>query len=158
MNKSDVLKKIIARLVEDLEMYHRAARSAASEATDEQSKAENKYDTRGLEAAYLARGQSRQAAETEAAIGQFQALAGRVNGTEAGIDVGTLVEIKGRQARDRAWYYLGPCMGGTEVTENGEEVTVVTPQSPLGQQLMGRRSGDKVRLPSGEERKVGLVA
>ena len=45
------------------------------EATDEQSKAENKYDTRGLEASYLARGQSRQARETEAALEQFAALA-----------------------------------------------------------------------------------
>lgn len=157
VNKTEVLNRIVARLGEDLALYFRAAKSAAFEATDEQSKAENKYDTRGLEASYLARGQSRQAAETEAAIGQFQVLAGRAFGEKDPIDVGALVEIKGRQARDRAWYFVGPSMGGTEVVEDGEEITVITPQSPLGQQLMGKISGAKVKLPSGEERKIGGV-
>jgi hypothetical protein len=63
MNKRAVLKKIIAKLTGELEVYFRAAEYARAEATHEQNKAENKYDTRGLEASYLARGQSKQAAE-----------------------------------------------------------------------------------------------
>ena len=55
--------QIIAALTSELDGYKRSARSAHEEATSEQSKAENKYDTRGLEAAYLAGAQSRQAAE-----------------------------------------------------------------------------------------------
>ena len=62
-------------LATELEGYARSARAAHAEATDEQSKAENKYDTRGLEASYLAHGQSRQAAETAEALEQFAALA-----------------------------------------------------------------------------------
>ncbi len=63
MNKAHLITRIIARLSESLGLLEKAARASHGEATLESSKAENKYDTRGLEAAYLARGQSRQAKE-----------------------------------------------------------------------------------------------
>ena len=77
MNKRALIKKIIAQLTAELEVYFRAAHAAHAEATHEQNKAENKYDTRGLEASYLARGQSRQAMETQAAIAAFEKLVAR---------------------------------------------------------------------------------
>ena len=63
MNKSLLIKQIIAALGESLEVLERAARASHAEATHESSRAESKYDTRGLEAAYLAGGQARQAKE-----------------------------------------------------------------------------------------------
>jgi len=155
MNKQEVLNLIIAKLIEDAELYLRAARSAQFEATDEQSKAENKYDTRGLEASYLARGQSRQAAETEQALSQFQALPSRPFAPDDLIDIGALVELKG--PREKAFYFIGPSMGGIEVIYEGREITVITPPSPLGQQLVGHKTGDKVTLPSGQERRIASV-
>ena len=155
MNKQEVLNLIVAKLIDDAKLYLRAARSAQFEATDEQSKAENKYDTRGLEASYLARGQSRQAAETEQALAQFQALPCRPFAPAEPIDIGALVELKG--PRDKAYYFVGPSMGGTEVLLDGHEITVITPQSPLGQQLVGHKTGDKVKLPSGQDRRIASV-
>ncbi|MCC7373746.1 MAG: GreA/GreB family elongation factor [Verrucomicrobiales bacterium] len=155
MDKPRIIQAIIAKLTEDVELYFRAARAAQFEATDEQSKAENKYDTRGLEASYLARGQSRQAAETEQALKDYRTLTAKPFEKTAAIDLGALVELKGR--RERMLFLMGPSAGGTEVIVDGEEITVITPQSPLGQQLMGRKTGDKVALPSGEERRVGSV-
>ena len=66
LNKRIIVDKIIATLAAELEGYARSARAALEGATDEQNKAENKYDTRGLEASYLARGQSAQATEVTA--------------------------------------------------------------------------------------------
>ena len=76
MNKNALIKKIVNRLTEELEIYFRAAMASRAEATHEQSKAENKYDTRGLEASYLARGQSKQAAEIQGAIAAFEKYGG----------------------------------------------------------------------------------
>lgn len=56
MDKRALIKKIVAQLEAELALLTKAARSAHAEATHESSKAENKYDTRGLEASYLARG------------------------------------------------------------------------------------------------------
>ena len=152
MNKQEVLGKIVEKLAAELDLYLRAAKTAAAEATDEQSKAENKYDTRGLEASYLARGQSRQAAEIESAVLLFRGLATKRFDETDPIDIGALVELKGRRAR--AFYFMGPKAGGTEVEHAGEEITVITPPSPLGGQLMGKKVGDRVKMPSGEEFKV----
>ena len=144
MNKNAILQQIIAHLDKELESYARSARAAHAEATDEQNKAENKYDTRGLEASYLARGQSRQAAETLEARQQFEMLSPRAFGPKEPIDLGALVEVQ--TGTEKAWYFIGPRAGGTEVIENGESVLVLTPQSPLGRQLIGKKQGERLQL------------
>lgn len=56
MNKQDVLQRIIDKLNIDLDIAERAAQTAYETATHEENIAENKYDTLGLEASYLAAG------------------------------------------------------------------------------------------------------
>src|SRR6187402_1258922 len=94
MNKRTLIQKIVAKLTSELGIYFRAAQNSRAEATHEQSKADNKYDTRGLEASYLARGQSRQAAELEASIAEFEKLEVRKFAARDAIDVGALVELE----------------------------------------------------------------
>ncbi len=159
LNKRALIEKIIAQLAEEVASYARSARASQAEATDEQSKAENKYDTRGLEASYLAHGQSRQAAELEEAIGQFHTLAVREFGAAEAIDLGALVEVdrRGKSAR----YFIGPRAGGTEVIHAGKTVLVITPQSPLGRQLMGAKAGDRLQIEiggSGDDCRVTAVS
>jgi len=144
MNKRALIQKIVAQLAAELEGYFRAAQAAHAEATHEQNKAENKYDTRGLEASYLARGQSRQAKETEAAIAAFEKLEARTFEPGDAIELGALVELESKG--ERITYFIGPKAGGTEVVHGGREILVITPQSPLGEQLLGRRQGDRLQL------------
>ena len=156
MNKRALHQKIIGHLQAGLELYFKAARTAHAEATDPQSKAENKYDTRGLEASYLARGQSRQAAETEDALAQLKAMVLREFTEADAIDLSAIVRLepatKSRSPRKgptSAVYFLAPKAGGTEVEHAGNEVTVITPQSPLGRELMGKRVGARVSIGEG---------
>ena len=135
---------MVQQLTAEVQTFFKAARAAHAEATHEQSKAEDKYDTRGLEASYLARGQSRQAAEMEQAIAEFQALPLRDFSPNDPIDVGAYVELNGK--RENACYFIGPRAGGTEVACDGKEILVITPQSPLGQQLVGKKKGDRIKL------------
>jgi transcription elongation GreA/GreB family factor len=147
VNKRALIKKIVARLTEELQVYFRAAHASRTEATHEQSKAESKYDTRGLEASYLARGQSRQAAELEAAIAEFEKLGARKFAEGDAIAVGALVELE--HGGESSLYFVGPRAGGTEVLHDRKEILVITPQSPLGEQLMGKKSGDELQLKLG---------
>ena len=144
MNKRAIIKKIIDRLKSELELYFRAAKAAHAEATHEQSRAENKYDTRGLEASYLARGQSRQAAELEAAISAFEKMGASKFGPGEAIGLGAIVELE--QGGRRTFYFVGPRAGGTEIVQDKTAVLVITPQSPLGEQLQGKKEGDRLRL------------
>lgn len=144
MNKSALVKKIIVQLTGELELYAKAARAAHAEATHEQSRAENKYDTRGLEASYLARGQSRQAAEIAQAIREFETFQPRMFSPTDPIDTGAVVELQ--TEAERTWYFVATRAGGTEVIHDRKEILVITPESPLGQQLVSRNVGDRIDL------------
>ena len=147
MNKRAILQKITDKLVSELEIYFRAAQFSRAEATHESNKAENKYDTRGLEASYLARGQSKQAAELEAAIAEYQKLGVKKFAAGEAIAVGALVALA--HGGETSYYFLGPRAGGTEILHDKKEILVITPQSPLGEQLLGKKAGDRPQLRLG---------
>jgi len=144
VNKRELVNKIIEQLLAEVELLSKAAKASHAEATHEQSKAEDKYDTRGLEASYLARGQSRQAAEIEQSIAEFSKLPLRDFGDKDLIDVAALVELHSN--REKCFYFIGPRAGGTEVALGGKEILVITPQSPLGQQLVGKKKGERLKI------------
>ena len=152
MNKRCVMETIADRLAGDLALLHKAAREAHAEATHESSKAENKYDTRGLEASYLADGQVRQAIETEEAIAQIQMLSMADLPPGTAVTLGALVELESRGRT--MFYFMAPRGGGVEVEVDGEEVVVLTPQSPLGRLLVGKKEDDCFKSPSGNSRVV----
>jgi transcription elongation GreA/GreB family factor len=155
MNKRTLLKAILAALDAEVQTFVRAAKSAHAEATDPQSRAENKYDTRGLEASYLAAGQARQVRELEAAVAAFASLAPQKFAAGDPIGLGALVELE--QGGVRNHYFIGPCAGGTEATVAGKTVLVITPQSPLGGQLHGRKQGERLELLLGGAKRPATV-
>jgi len=110
-----------------------------AEATHESSNAESKYDTRGLEAAYLAGGQARQAKEIMDSIKLYEAVTTRDFAADEPIDLTALVESDA--GGTRSLYFIGPKNGGLEFEHQRKEITVITPQSPLGQNMMGKKAG-----------------
>jgi len=147
LNKDAIVAAIIAALAGELEGYARSARDAHAYATDEQCKAENKYDTRGLESSYLASGQARQAAEVMQSMQQYKSLAVRKFSPQEPINVGAVVELE--RKGERITYFIGPSAGGTEVVCKGRSVLVITPQSPMGRQIVGRKRGENVQIQVG---------
>jgi transcription elongation GreA/GreB family factor len=147
MNKRALLDELLRHLAAEVEMMTQAALATHAEATDEENKAEDKYDTRGLEASYLAHGQSRAAEEAALAVAQFRALPARDFGPADPISLGALVTVEARGKP--SLYFIGPRAGGTEVTWEGHTVMVVTPQSPLGRQLVGKTQGALLQLEVG---------
>ena len=63
------------------------------------------------------------------------------------IGLGALVELE--HGGEKSFYFIGPRAGGTEVLHDKKEILVITPQSPLGEQLMGKKSGDQPQLNFG---------
>lgn len=144
MDKNALTRSIIAQLEAELALQTEAALGSRDEATNEESKAEDKYDMRSQSAAYLAAGQARLASEIAGSIAAWRSLVLRVFGPGEAIASGALVtlEAKGRTAA----YLVGPQSGGLEARDGEQAATVVTGSSPLGRQLMGRRVGDTVQI------------
>ena len=144
--KSPLLDVIRAKLRGQLERLAKAATETHAAATDPGSKAEGKYDTRSLEASYLAAGQARQVDELAAALRTFEALSLPDFPIDAAVDAGALVEVEiGDEA---AFFLLVPASGGMVITHAGMEITLLTPASGLYQQLLGRHVGDSLDSPA----------
>src|SRR5512140_2565169 len=137
MNKAQLVKQIITSLHESLAVLEKAARASHQEATDESSRAESKYDTRGLEAAYLAGGQARQAREIHDSIRLYESFPMRDFAADDPIDLAAFVELEVDGAR--SFYFLGPKSGGLEIQLEGQEIMVITPECPLGENLVGKK-------------------
>ncbi|MGV3774788.1 MAG: GreA/GreB family elongation factor [Verrucomicrobiales bacterium] len=150
MKKKALVQKIIDTLLQEVALYEKAARAARAEATHDQSKAENKYDTRGLEASYLARGQSRQAAELEQTLELFQKMTPKDFSATDPIDLGAWIHLEGRT--EDAFYFMAQRGGGTEIVHDKKEVMVITPQSPIGEQLLGKKEGQKIEISLGNQK------
>ena len=136
-----------AELVAQLEATLAAARAAHASAiegsTHEEARAENDKDTRGLEQSYLARGQAQRVAELEAAIGDVTALALRTFTATSPIAMSALVDVD--EDGGAKQFFLAPAGGGAMVGPT-RTVQVVTPSSPLGRALIGKRVDDEVEL------------
>lgn len=147
MDKPLLLVRIVATLEHDVDVLSRAAQTAYEAATAEENIAENKYDTLGLEASYLATGQARRTAEIRQALQIYQQLLLRDYDPLRGIQVSNLVTLEDEDGQQRR-LFLGPEAAGLKIGDGDELVTVITPRSPLGQQLMGKRVDDEVSLGS----------
>src|SRR5690606_4450817 len=148
MDKTTLLARIVETLEHDMDVLRRAAQAAYEAATAEENIAENKYDTLSLEASYLATGQARRTAEIRQALLAYQQLLLRDYDPARGIQVSNLVTLEDEAGHPRR-LFLGPEGAGLKIGEGEEQVTVITPRSPLGQQLLGKRQDDEVSLVLG---------
>ena len=143
MNKSQLHALIIEKLQADLVIAKSVLQASHEAATHSESKAENKYDTRGLEAAYLADGQRRRVHEIEAAISGFRNLPVRTHLNEA-ISLGALIELDGDEGR--RWVFLGPDAAGLQILIDDALVVLISTRSPLGHALLGLFEGDELKI------------
>lgn len=129
------LLDLLEQTLTTLEAAHADARAGA---THEQAKPENDKDTRALEQSYLARGQAMRIETLKAGIAALgtMSLSDGVVGR-----VGALIIAEEDDAE--VCFFLAAEGGGTKLKSG---VQVVTPASPLGQALLGKRAGDEVEL------------
>jgi len=152
VNKVGILKAIMDELQAEFETLRRTSKKTRAAGNDEESKAEGKYDTRSTEDNYLADGLARQAHAALQAGAGYEDFVPPVFGPDTPIDVGALVQLAFPD--ETHWFFLGPAGGGTEVICEGIPITVLTPESPLGKQLMGLKAGDATASPKAKVRSV----
>lgn len=146
MDKQMIISLVRADLVAQHARALAAVAGAREAATGDDTRAENKYDTRGLEASYLAAGQTELVEELEWALGKLDAASFEILPPDGEIAPGALVLVEGELGRTA--YLLAPAGGGIEVmTEEGLAVTVLGPDSPLRHQLLGKKTGESLVRP-----------
>jgi transcription elongation GreA/GreB family factor len=144
---------LVEQLVHRLEASARAALSsrdaAAAEARDGATPDEKREDARAAhQLASLGRAQQHRAQQ---ALAEADRLTGfrppRLPATAA-IGVGAIVEIEDAESGEGRTFFLAPVGAGITLTGPGGDghLSVVTPASPIGRAVLGRRSGDTVDI------------
>lgn len=156
MNKENVLHKIIAALTIDLNTLTDAAKAAHAAATHVECLPDNKYDTTGLEASYIAQGQANRAQEIRCCLDIYRNLVIRDFDDEEPIRLTALVTLEADDGTCKQ-VFLGPEAGGLKIYFADQELIVITPMSPLGSALLGKVCGDEIRVGIGGVRKAFTI-
>ena len=144
-DKKQLHDAIIAALEALVDNAKSAVMRAYETATHEENVAENKYDTLGLEAAYLTQGQARRLAECETDLAAFQNIAPRHFAGDEAIAIGALVKLEDEAGNER-YVFLGPAAGGLKISLAGIDIVVITPSAPFGKALLKTTVGDMVTV------------
>ncbi|TPH15116.1 hypothetical protein [Litorilituus lipolyticus] len=150
--KTAYIDQIITHLEEELQHAMTAANEAHAAATDDQSVAETQYDTLAIEASYLAHGQSQRAYEYQQGIIAYKALAKSLEKHShiEEVTLGSLIQLSEDEQLNK-WYFLGPAAGGFSFKTQNLTIIIITPQSPLGEALMGKAVEDDINLALGNK-------
>ena len=151
MDKSSLPQQVLARLADDLLQTEHAARTAHEMATHEENIAENKYDTLGLEASYLATGQARRAEAIREAMAHWRQFHPRPYDASQGIQLGALVCLVASDDLQQL-LFLGPRGGSMSLAIGDAHVQVISGESPLGAAMLGKFVGDEVSMQVGPTR------
>lgn len=147
VNKRELIKYLIEELEKDLVFLRESAKATLEAATHEESRPENEYDTRGLEASYLARAQTGRVNDVEDLIKLYKFVQLKDFSEDDPISSSALVgvELNGK----KSFVFLLPKGSAQIVNFKGQAIQVITPTSPLGRALVGARAGQDVFVEVG---------
>ena len=144
-NKKAIIDSIVYELKKEFAVLVKSAMEAKDAATNEESKAENKYDTRGLEASYLAGAQASRAQQVRRAMVDFEKIEIKEYSSTDEIGSTALIRVS-IDDEDEKWFFLLPQKGGMNIQVEKDTVTTLSMDSPLGDMLIGKKVGDDFEL------------
>ncbi|MES2802659.1 MAG: hypothetical protein V4654_09230 [Bdellovibrionota bacterium] len=140
IDKAALVEKIKSDLQESFEILKVAALATYEDATHEESKPENEYDTRGLEASYLAGAQGKRLAEIEEVFAMYKFFNLRSFAATDPIQLSAIIEVS--HNKKTLHIFLVPKGGGITVPFDGLNIQIVASNSPLGESLLGLHVDD----------------
>jgi transcription elongation GreA/GreB family factor len=139
---------LVGQLIEKLEasaLVAEAERDAAAiEARDGATPGERVESSRiALEFSRIARAQALRAREIRIAIEALKAFRPRPLAARARVELGALIEVEDEEGHGQT-LFLAPVGAGEELIGPGGDgfFTVVTPGSPIGSAVLGKREGE----------------
>lgn len=153
--KQQILDELIKRAREELLGLEESAKANHDFATDQEFKAESKYDTRALEASYLASAEAKRVEELKLEVQILEEVDLTQSSKLGEISIGALVELSHQDQKRK--YFLIPTAGGTLIKIEDEAVLVVSVFSPIGDALMGLKTGDEFEVETPKETRLYKV-
>lgn len=150
-SKTVLLGTLRQQLADDLRTVKESQRLTQEGATHPENRPENSKDMRSTEVSYVARGLAQRVEDLQTAVAALAVFVPRSFTEEDAIGLGALVTLSDEEENE-SLYFLVPAGGGVRVTVGGQKVRTLTPDSPLGEALIGLRVEEEVELPGGKAR------
>jgi len=147
IDKKLIINDLVARLQKELKEVEEAVASARELATHSESKQEGKYDTRSIEAGYLAGAQAKRVEELKLDIQMLEDL--DIESKADQLQLGSLGLIRHNKAEK--FYFLSSTAGGTIVDVNGQGILIISVFSPIGDAAIGMKVGDSFEVETPRE-------
>ena len=143
MEKEEVLAVLRERLKNRERELTAVIKDLQERRNDAPSRNESRYDSSKAELQYSINAYARRLEEVRLAL---ERLEGVYIGRSETAGSGSIVSFSNGLS-----VFVLPCCGGERVEAGERTVVVITPSSPLFAVLKGKRVGEKVKLPGGEE-------
>lgn len=142
IDKNKILNELMTKAKNDYEGLKKALGTTKDHASDSDMKAEGKYDTRSIEAGYLAGAQKVRVDELENEVKLLEEIS--LAHTSDVICVGSLVEIELNE--QRRLYFISSTAGGTILNIDNNPILVISAFSPIGDCAIGLSKNDSFEI------------
>lgn len=154
--KDEIIRLLVQDLSTERDTTAKAAETAHAEATHPEAKPENKYDTRSLEASYLAGAQLARVDELTAKIEVLRAMHVSQFTRQDAITPSAIIQLESEGKILE--YFLTAWVSGYSYKIDGHEIRIISAQSPVGIALSGKMVGDFFSMTiSGKEREFEIL-
>lgn len=148
IDKKKIVEQLIEKLNNELKEVSSAAKSTKDLATAPDLKSEGKYDTRAIEAAYLASAQNKRVEEIKLDIQMLEDLSVQIENSSK-LQLGSLGLIRCNQ-QDR-FYFLSSTSGGSILMIEGQPILIISVFSPIGDAALGLTAGESFEVETPKE-------
>jgi len=148
IDKKKIVGDLLDKLNFELKEIEKAAQAAHELATQGDVKSEGKYDTRAIEASYLAGAQAKRVEEIKLDIQMLEDINIDLPASKQ-MQLGSL-GLFSCNGQDRL-YFLSSTSGGTILVQNNHTILIISVFSPIGDAALGLSVGDSFEVETPKE-------
>lgn len=149
MNKGALFQQLESHIKKQIANAEQARRDAQDEANRHKGRMQSRYDTFKEEAQQMAAAHELRKIELEKELSTLSGFVAVLDESKTGgaVKIGSLVVLETLEGQKQWRVLMSPVGGGIElVSDLRDKITVITPPAPLGQSILGKFGGEKIRL------------
>lgn len=140
MNKKIIKEQLLSTLNQEIKQIEEIAQSSKDYANSDSVKSDGKYDTRGVEAGYLAGAQFKRLEELKLEKKLITDMHYRDFKAGEKVAIGALVDIRFNNLVKK--YFIASTAGGSMLKIGKDIILVISVFSPIGAEVVGLSVGD----------------
>jgi|GEM_PF-2044655 hypothetical protein len=140
IDKKSLLQQLISLIQADIEKQKKSFARAKRESADAPGRMQSRYDTMGIESAWVADGLAKALNEKELSLRRLQTF--MFSNSTPDVRLGSIVVVSSLDSSALEYYFILPTASGYKLQDQGSTIVTLTPITPLGKLLIGRRVND----------------